>query len=540
MDSQSPFSFNALADMPVSPTAGPSLDAEPCPANVANFVLEGKETARTALQFVDGLCTYGEVDYASRKVANFLLASGAKKGDRALLVAENSAFWVASYLGILRAGLVCVPLPVATTAEDSAFIVQSADPHVAFVEPRFRQKNLQNLTKPIVIEFEQATPDPGSNLRHIESVLPFGSVGEMQAPVIESHDLAAIMYTSGSTAKPRGVMITHGNIIANTNSIMEYLGLTENDSMMTVLPFHYCFGTSLLHTHLRVGGRLVIDNRFMYPETVLQHMASSQCTGFAGVPSHYQILLRRSGLHRMSFPHLRYVQQAGGHLAPVFIRQFREALPAVRMFVMYGQTEATARLAYVDPEVLDEKLGSIGKAIPGVRLSVLNEEGENVRPGEQGEIVAEGANIAAGYWAEMEETSATFRHGKLHTGDLATIDADGFIYVTDRTKDFVKIGGKRTSCRKIEEKLLECDDLLEVALVSMPDAVSGEALRAFVVPRDRKDDSFLPRFRAFCAQHLPLENVPKEITKLDALPKNSAGKIMKLALRAQIENRPQS
>ncbi len=160
-------------------------------------------------------------------------------------------------------------------------------------------------------------------------------------------------------------MVTHGNIIANTNSITEYLGLTERDSIMTVLPFHYCFGTSLLHTHLRVGGRLVIDSRFMYPERILQHMQSSQCTGFAGVPSHFQILLRRSGIDRMDFPHLRYVQQAGGHLAPAFIREFRKALPAVQMFVMYGQTEATARLAYVPPEMLDKKLAQLAKRFPG-------------------------------------------------------------------------------------------------------------------------------------------------------------------------------
>jgi long-chain acyl-CoA synthetase len=509
------------------------LTAGTCVANVTNFLLEGKEPERIALQFVDGLCTYGEVDSASRKVANFLLSSGAKKGDRAVLVAENSCFWIASYLGILRAGLVCVPLPAGINAEDFAFIMQSVGPSFAFVESRFHQRNRPSLTGTTVVAAQQSIPrtDPGSYLRNIDSILPHGAAREIQLPVVEARDLAAVMFTSGSTAKPRGVMVTHGNIIANTNSIIEYLGLTENDSVMTVLPFHYCFGTSLLHTHLRVGGRLVIDNRFMYPETILQHMQSSQCTGFAGVPSHYQILLRRSGIHRMTFPHLRYVQQAGGHLAPAFIREFRKALPAVQMFVMYGQTEATARLAYVPPETLDKKAGSIGKAIPGVRLSVVNEEGRDVGAGEQGEIVAEGANIAAGYWGEEEETSVTFRNGKLHTGDLATVDEDGFIYVTDRAKDFVKIGGKRTSCRKIEEQLLEFDGLLEIALVGIPDEVSGEALRAFAVPKDRKDDSFLGRFRAFCTQHLLLENVPKEITLLDALPKNSAGKTMKSALR---------
>ena len=531
MGTQSPFN-NALADATPIPGAMSILGEGLCDSNVANFLLEGKEPTRVALQFVDGMCTYGEVDSASRKVANFLLASGARKGGRAVLVGDNSCFWVASYLGILRAGLVCVPLPAGIAAEDFAFIMQSVSPGFAFVESRFQQKNQPSLTGTTVVAAQQLISgiSPGTYLRSIESILPQSSMTEMPLPIVESRDLAAVMFTSGSTAKPRGVMITHGNIIANTNSIVEYLGLTENDSIMTVLPFHYCFGTSLLHTHLRVGGRLVIDNRFMYPEAILQHMASSQCTGFAGVPSHYQILLRRSGIHRMEFPHLRYVQQAGGHLAPAFIREFRKALPAVQMFVMYGQTEATARLAYVPPEMLDTKLGSIGKAIPGVRLSVVNEEGQPVQVGEQGEIVAEGPNIAAGYWGEEEETSVTFRNGELHTGDLATVDEDGFIYVTDRAKDFVKIGGKRTSCRKIEEELLEFSELLEIALVAIPDEVSGEAFRAFAVPKDRKDKSFLPRFRTFCAQRLPLAYVPKEITQLDALPKNSAGKIMKSAL----------
>jgi acyl-CoA synthetase (AMP-forming)/AMP-acid ligase II len=162
---------------------------------------------------------------------------------------------------------------------------------------------------------------------------------------------------------------------------------------------------------------------------------------------------------------------------------------------------------------------------------VVNENGHDVRVGEQGEIVAEGANMAAGYWREEEETRATFRNGRLYTGDLATVDEDGFIYVTDRAKDFIKIGGKRTSCRKIEEQLLEFEELLEIALVGIPDPISGEALRAFVVPKDRKDNFFSDRFRAFCTQHLPLENVPKHITQLDALPKNSAGKVMKAYLK---------
>lgn len=158
-------------------------------------------------------------------------------------------------------------------------------------------------------------------------------------------------------------------------------------------------------------------------------MQDTECTGFAGVPSHFQILLRRSSLRKNNFPYLRYVQQAGGHLAPQFIRELRGALPHTQIFVMYGQTEATARLSYVPPELLEKKIGSIGRGIPGVRLRVLNEWGDEVRPGEVGEIVAEGSNITQGYWRAPEESAISFRGGKLYTGDLATMDNDGYIYI---------------------------------------------------------------------------------------------------------------
>jgi len=220
-------------------------------------------------------------------------------------------------------------------------------------------------------------------------------------------------------------MVSHSNIVANTKSIIASLHLSEHERMMTVLPFHYCFGASLLHTYLRVGGRLVLDNRFTYPDVVLENMAQQRCTSFAGVPSHYQILLRNSSLSRKHLPHLRTLLQAGGHLAPPFVHQLHETLPQARIFIMYGQTEATARLACMPPEMLATRPGSIGKAIPGVRLSILKASGEEAATGEIGEIVAEGENVTHGYWRAPEETAATFRNGKLFTGDLATMDNDG-------------------------------------------------------------------------------------------------------------------
>jgi long-chain acyl-CoA synthetase len=226
-------------------------------------------------------------------------------------------------------------------------------------------------------------------------------------------------------------MISHRNIIANTDSILRYMELTKDDRVMAVLPFHYCYGLSLLHTHLKAAGSVVIETSFMFPEVVLDRMEETGCTGFAGVPSTYQILLGNSSLKKRPFPALRYVQQAGGKLPDALIQELMTALPGKQLFVMYGQTEATARLSYLPPNMLGEKPGSIGKGMPGVTLDVLDEKGEVVKVGETGEIVARGENIGLGYWMNDGNAEGTFRDGILYTGDLARVDEDGYIYECD-------------------------------------------------------------------------------------------------------------
>ena len=499
-------------------------------ANVTNFLLDGKDPSRVALRMIDRDHTYGELRSASLDVASYLTLRGGRKGDRVLLVSDNSLFWVAAYLGALQAGMVCVPLPTSITAQDLDYILQTTEAHFAFVQARFAVSHKNHLAQIHLVADREVSISPLAVSFARVRCEPTGARDAF--PSLEARDLAALMFTSGSTGKPRGVMVSHENIIANTASIVEYLGLTDSDRIMTVLPFHYCFGTSLLHTHLRVGASLVIDLRFMYPEKVLERILEAECTGFAGVPSHFQILLGKSSLRKRQFPRLRYVQQAGGHLAPTFVHKLREALPTAKIFVMYGQTEATARLSYVPPESLDRKLGSIGKAIPGVKLRVVNESGMLVETGEIGEIVAEGANVAQGYWRAPEETAISFREGKLHTGDLGTVDEEGFIYVVDRAKDFLKCGGKRVSCRQLEDKLLEFSGLLEVAVVGVEDDVLGEAVKAFVVPHKSACDGFEERLRVFCKERLPHELVPRDIVVLESLPKNGSGKVMKHSLKS--------
>jgi len=433
-----------------------------------------------------------------------------------------------------------VPLPASISPQDLRSILSLTEARVAFVQAKLLPLQAQQLAGLHVITDRHLPNVSGlRSQRSLEDAQCSTKIAARQFPQVDPDDLAAVMFTSGSTGKPRGVMVSHANIMSNTESVVQYLCLTANDRIMTVLPFHYCFGTSLLHTHLRVGASLVIDPRFMYPEAVLQRMADTECTGFAGVPSHFQILLRRSSLKKRAFPHLRYIQQAGGHLAPVFIRELRRALPHTQVFIMYGQTEATARLSYLPPEFLDSKPGSIGKGIPGVNLHVVNAIGRPVAPGEVGEIVAEGENVTRGYW-RAPEASTYLRAGQLYTGDIATVDEDGFIYIADRGKDFLKCGGERVSSRQIEEQLLECEELLEAAVIGTPDDVLGEAVKAFVVPRDggctgpcrwQECRGARERVWRFSREHMRPKLVPKELVVLPALPKNGAGKVIKAKLK---------
>jgi acyl-CoA synthetase (AMP-forming)/AMP-acid ligase II len=303
-------------------------------------------------------------------------------------------------------------------------------------------------------------------------------VGDLPA---EAH--ALVLFTSGSTGKPRGVIQTFRNLWANTRSIVEYLGLGPSDRALLILPFHYCYGRSVLQTHLYVGGSVFLDPRFMYPRVVMEAIGSEGCTGFAGVPLTFEILRREVDLSTIPLPRLRYVTQAGGPMRPETIRWARQAFAPARLFVMYGQTEATARLAYLPPERGEEKMGSIGIPIPGVELKVLDDGLRELPAGEVGHLVARGENVTPGYLDAPDDTAAILHDGYLWTGDLARRDEDGFLFLVGRAKEILKIGGYRVSPVEIEVVLAEHPGIAEAVVVGAPDPVQGEVAVAFVLPR---------------------------------------------------------
>ena len=276
----------------------------------------------------------------------------------------------------------------------------------------------------------------------------------------------------------------------------------------------------------------------MFLNKFLGELVEQKCTGFAGVPSHFQMLLRRSKLKEMTFPDLKFVAQAGGKLPDVFIKELHETLPTTTVYIMYGQTEATARLSYIPPKFLDTKLGSIAKGIPGVILEVLKDDGSPAKVDDVGTIVASGENIMLGYWKDPEETVKVLRNGKLWTGDLARVDEEGFIYVVDREKQIIKSGGHRISPKEIESQILQLPEVVECAVIGIPDDLLGEIPKAYVVlNRTLKNESeqheYEEKILSQCRQGLPSFKTPRAIAFLDELPKNTANKVLVNLLKEQ-------
>lgn len=493
-------------------------------ANVAAALLSAGRDDAPALLARGEVVSHGSLRARVDALARALLASGHAKGDRVGLLAENGVFFAVAYLALLRAGLCAVPVSTSASAGELGAIARTTPLSRLLVSTRLGDLGGEAVRLGVAVWDEARAADAAA------------SAPPALFPAIEpGRDLAALMFTSGSTGVPKGVMVSHGNIAANTADIVAYLGLTPSDRVLAVLPFHYCYGLSLLHTHLAAGASVAVSSGFLVPEKALDELEALSCTGFAGVPSTYQMLLRRSRFRERRFPALRWLQQAGGRLPEPLVAELRDAHAGVRLFVMYGQTEATARLSYLPPERLFDKLGSIGRGLPSTTLEVLRSDGTPVAPGsgEVGEIVARGGNVALGYWGDPDESARVFRGGALFTRDLARVDADGFLWIVGRTADFIKCLGHRVAPREIEDVLCELPDVVEAAAVGVPDEEMGEAVAAAVVLRPGASLTERDVLRHANAR-LPNFKMPRSVAFLDALPKNEAGKVRRSELAARL------
>ena len=435
------------------------------------------------------------------------------RGEEIMLLSENNLFFIISYLAIIKSGNVAILLETRISQSDLKSILDRCSINGFFIQEKFKSKltGSRNILTESVL----------ANLTEEREFL-LGEINELNINTKED-DLALIIFTSGSTGSKKGVMLTHKNVRANTESIIEYLKLTENDRIEVVLPFFYCYGLSLLHTHLRVGGSIVL-NSSIFLGSAIYEIPQYQCTGFAGVPATYQILINRTNFLVQDFQSIRYFAQAGGKLANKFITMITDAFPQKSFFVMYGATEATARLSYLPPHLIKKKLGSMGKGIPDVTLEVLDKNDRPIKSGEVGEITAKGKNIMVGYYKDPEGTNRVLKNGRYYTGDLATIDGDGFIYIVGRSSNIIKSAGYRISPQEIEDIVLSVNGVLSCIVVGLSDDIMGEAVVA-VVETKEPSEKLKNEIITTCNRLLPSYKVPKTVVFTRNFPLNSSGKL---------------
>jgi acyl-CoA synthetase (AMP-forming)/AMP-acid ligase II len=454
---------------------------------------------------------------------------GVEPGDRIAICLENSAAYVEAFYGALAARAIAVPLsaqaplPELTRAlaHSGARGIVIARTHADFAGIAARAAN--GLVVAAVGAGENTNP---AVLNWEDGLLAAASI-EPIAP--EAAAAAAILYTSGTTGAPKGVTLSHGNLAANTRAILRYLRIGPDDAGLCVLPFHYAYGNSVLHTHLAAGARLVLENNLAYPHRIVECLGAEAITGMFGVPSTWTLLLARTRLHAADLRALRYVTVAGGALPGEGLASLRRALPNARVFVMYGQTEVTARITWLPPERLDDKAGTAGIPVQGMQVEIRDEAGRTLASGEHGEIWTRGSSVMLGYWNNAEATAAALKDGWLRTGDMGHLDAEGFLTIAGRRSDMIKVGSHRVHPSEIEEVILQLDGAAEVAVTGAPDAVLGQVVKAVVVTRAGAALSGRA-VQAHCRARLAPHKVPRVVEFVERLPRTASGKVRRSAL----------
>jgi acyl-CoA synthetase (AMP-forming)/AMP-acid ligase II len=489
--------------------------------------------AKTALVHGKTRANYSEVNRWANQLAGWLLDRGLKRGGRVVVLVENSLEYVISYYGVMKAAGIVVPLSPDLKADNLGLILDELEAGFIIGGAKAAKTLQTGLSQgrggERLILKAPAPLRPNSAFAVVawEELFEGGAAPNPDLPV-GAGETCSIIYTSGSTGRPKGVMLSHANLVSNTHAICEYLRLTSSDIQLVVLPFFYVMGKSLLNTHFAVGGQVVINNQFAYPAAVVQQLINEKVTGFSGVPSTFAYLLYRSPLekHRDELTHLRYCSQAGGHMPRHLKTELRRVLPPhAEIYVMYGATEAAARIAYLPPGDFDRKLDSIGKPLRGVHLSVLNENGEEAGAGQRGELVASGPNIMQGYWKDTDSTAKVLDGRGYRTGDLGYRDEEGFFYLTGRKDEMIKVGGHRVNPQEVEDAILATGAIIMCAVVGLDDPLLGKRLAAAVVMKD-KSTSCAELLQA-CSERLPKHKMPSEIKIVERLPLNSNGKIDK-------------
>jgi len=490
---------------------------------VESFLLESARRFpdKTALVAGPERLSYAELARRAGAFAGTLRKLGVARGERVLIFLQNSPEVIVAVFGTLMAGGVFSVVNPGTKADKLAYMLNHCTAKVLVTEPRLADTAAAARNEAPAVAAMLVTPLDDAEPR----------------PALDSGidlDLAMIVYTSGSTGFPKGVMMTHANIVAAATAITTYLESSADDIVLSVLPLAFDYGLYQALMCAKVGATLVLEKSFTYPAVVLEKLKSERATGFPLVPTLAAMLLQMKHLEPGMFPHLRYLTNTAAALPAAHIQRLRQLFPGARLYSMYGVTECK-RCTYLPPEQLDRRPESVGIAIPGTEAYVVREDGERAAPGEVGELVIRGAHVMKGYWADEAATARALRPGPyawekvLYTGDLFRADQEGYLYFVSRKDDIIKTRGEKVSPKEVENAIYELAGVREVAVVGVPDPILGQAVKAIVAADEGVSERDIIRH---CSERLEDFMVPKQVEFRSQLPKSENGKIARKELIA--------
>ncbi|MDN3565502.1 fatty acyl-CoA synthetase [Paeniroseomonas aquatica] len=487
--------------------------------------------ARPALRFAGRDWSYAALHQAAGRVGRRLLASGLAPGDRVVAYGRNSDAYLLLWLGCARAGLVHVPVNFALTTAELDYVLRQSGAAMLLYQPALAGPAEAALA--LSPGVRGGTIDAGgAGLDVLAAALDPSWDGD--APLGEAvgeEDLVQIMYTSGTTGAPKGAMMSHRGLLSEYASCIVELEMLRNDRGLAALPLYH---TAQMHAFtmpqlLNGAFTLLIDAP--QPALVLELIESARITTFFAPPTVWISLLQHPDFATRDLSSLEKVQYGASIMPVPVLQELRARLPQARPFNCYGQTEIAPLATVLRPEEHAARPGSIGRAVMNVETRVVDAGMRDVAPGERGEVVHRSPQLLLGYWRMPEETAKAFEGGWFHSGDVATIDAEGYLAIVDRTKDLINTGGVLVASREVEEALFTHPEVAEVAVIAVPDPKWIEAVAAVVVLRGAAAPDIEALLLAHARERLAPYKLPKRIIIAEALPKNTAGKLLKRELR---------
>ena len=501
---------------------------------------------KTAIVVGEEEYTYRQFRENSISLAYALHKRGLNRGDRVMIYMENSWEEAVAIYAVLLAGGVFVAVNPQTKADKLQYIAEDSGAKILITESRlksqfFQLQNDNGTLRYVLIKGNYTGDKEFRNviMEDLDSLMSEKEEGLNSLPVVIPNDLASLIYTSGSTGFPKGVMMTHQSMVFAVWSLIEYLRLTPEERIMLVLPMSFDYGLYQLLMAVTLGATLIIEKNFIFLGSIYKRINDTQPTVFPGVPTTYAMMVSSYKRDPISFPGVRKVTNTAAALSPELIPYLKKIFPNALIFKMYGLTECK-RVSYLEPELIDEKPGSVGKAIPGTEVFILKEDGTLAKPGEVGVLHVRGPHIMLGYWHKEELSREVLKPGKLPwerilcTNDLFKTDEEGFLYFVGRNDDMIKTRGEKVSPLEVEKVIQKLDGVKECAIIGVPDEIMGEVITAFV--SRRSDDLSEKDIQHFCARHLESFMIPQKIIFMEELPKSANRKIDKLLLKKHALN----